>query len=138
MNEQVAPIVENSNAQPLAPLVERLDPSIGELSTMMGAMMTELLRRTLRGSVRQIDEELQGEVAQKVDATIADRLPGIEQSAAAAADKSAREAATEVAFEEVHALEQRTRNRSVPSSLALKPALAQPSSRPPRAPRLDG
>ena len=73
---------------------------------MMGAMMTELLRRTLRGSVRQIDEELQGEVAQKVDATIADRLPAIEQSAAAAADKTAREAATEVAVEEVHALEQ--------------------------------
>lgn len=109
MNEQVSPSVDNENNQPLAPLVERLDPSIGELSTMMGAMMTELLRRTLRGSVRQIDEELQGEVAQKVDATIADRLPAIEQSAAAAADKTAREAATEVAVEEVHALEQRTK-----------------------------
>jgi hypothetical protein len=72
-------------------------------------MMTELLRRTLRGSVRQIDDELQGQVAQKVDATIANRLPAIEQSAAAVAEKAAREAATEVAVGEVHALEQRTR-----------------------------
>ncbi len=109
MNDYPSPAVEPDSNRPLTPLVERLDPSIGELSTVMGAMMTELLRRTLRGSVKQIDEELQGQVAQKLDATIAHRLPAIEQSAAEAAEKAAREAATEVAVEEVQALEQRAK-----------------------------
>jgi hypothetical protein len=106
LNEHISPPLEADNNKSAA-LVERLDPSIGEMSTVMGAMMTELLRRTLRGSVRQIDEELQGQVSAKLDATIAQRLPGIEQSAAEAADKTAREAATEVAVEEVKALEKR-------------------------------
>ena len=108
MNEHISPPLEADNNKSAA-LVERLDPSIGEMSTVMGAMMTELLRRTLRGSVRQIDEELQGKVAEKVDATIAHRLPEIEHNAAEAAERVAREAATEVAVEEVHALEQRAR-----------------------------
>jgi hypothetical protein len=109
VNEHVSPTVEAEPNKPLTPLIERLDPAIGELSTVMGAMMTELLRRTLRGSVRQIDEELQGQVAEKVDATIAHRLPAIEQSAHEVAEKAAREAATEVAVEEVQALEQRAK-----------------------------
>ncbi|HWY86084.1 MAG TPA: hypothetical protein VNX28_05140 [Gemmataceae bacterium] len=109
MNEHHSSLSENESTKSFDSLVERLDPSIGELSTVTGAMVTELLRRTLRGSVRQIDEELQGQVAQRVDATIAQRLPAIEQSAADAAEKTAREAATEVAVEEMHALEQRAR-----------------------------
>lgn len=109
MNEHLSPTVEADTDKPLGPLVERLDPAIGELSTVMGAMMTELVRRALRGSVRQIDDELQGQVAQKVDATIAHRLPAIEQSATEVAEKAAREAATEVAVEEVQALEQRSK-----------------------------
>jgi hypothetical protein len=109
VNEHFSHAVETENNKPFTTLTERLDPSIGEVSTVMGAMMTELLRRALRGSVRQIDEELQGEVDQKLDATIAQRLPAIEQSAAEAADKVARQAATEVAVEEVHALGQRAK-----------------------------
>jgi hypothetical protein len=109
VNEHLSPAVETEHSKPAGPLVERLDPAIGELSSVMGAMMTELLRRTLRGSVRQIDDELQGHVAEKVDATISHRLPEIEHSAAQAAEKAAREAATEVAVEEVHAMEQRTK-----------------------------
>lgn len=105
---QSEPAATGGNKSSL-PLVERLDSSIGELSTMMGGMLTELLRRTLRGSVRQIDEELQAQVAQKVDTTVAQRLPAIEQAAADVADKAARQAATEVAVEEVRAVEQRTR-----------------------------
>jgi hypothetical protein len=109
VNEHLSPPAETDGGTSAGPLVERLDPAIGELSSVMGAMMTELLRRTLRGSVRQIDEELQGKVAEKVDATIAHRLPEIEHTASEAAERVAREAATEVAVEEVHALEQRAR-----------------------------
>jgi hypothetical protein len=124
VNEHLSPPVEAENSKPPGSLVERLDPSIGELSSVMGAMMTELLRRTLRGSVRQIDDELQGQVAEKVDAAVSHRLPEIEHSAAEAAEKAAREAATEVAVEEVHALEQRTRevHRELASQIDTKTA----------------
>ncbi len=72
-------------------------------------MMTELLRRALCGSVTTIDDELQVQVAQKVDATVAQRLPKIEQAAAEVADKAARVAATEVTFEGIRSLEQRSK-----------------------------
>jgi hypothetical protein len=107
VNEHFSHPVETEKNK--ASLVERLDPSIGELSTVMGGMMTELLRRTLRDSIRQIDDELQGQVAQKLDATIAHRLPAIEKSAANAAEKTARETATDVAAAEARALEQRAK-----------------------------
>src|SRR4051812_45118440 len=94
------------------PLVERMDPAIGEATTVMGAMMTELLRRTLRGGVLQIGEQLEGYVAEKVDTTIAERTPAIEQAAAEVAEHTARSAATEVAKEEVQVLEVRTRETS--------------------------
>jgi chromosome segregation ATPase len=96
--------------QPPGPLLERMDGAIGEASTVMGAMLTELLRRTLRGGVLQIGDELHGYVSEKVDATIAERTPAIEQAAADVAEHTARTAATEVATEEVHALEQRTQD----------------------------
>jgi hypothetical protein len=103
VNEHFSHPVESENTK--ASLVERLDPSIGELSSVMGAMMTELLRRTLRDSVRQIDDELEGRAAQKLDATIAHRMPVIEQSATEAATRAARETATDVAVEKALALE---------------------------------
>jgi chromosome segregation ATPase len=86
-----------------------MDSSIGEATTVMGAVMSELLRRTLRGGVLQIGEQLHTYVNEKVDATIADRTPAIEQAAAEVAEHTARSAATEVAVEEVRGLEQRTR-----------------------------
>ena len=41
-----------------APLMERMDPAIGEASSVMGAMLTEMIRRSLRGGVLHIGEEL--------------------------------------------------------------------------------
>jgi hypothetical protein len=89
-------------------LLERLDPAIGETTSVVGVMLTELLRQTLRGGIVRIGDELHGFVSDKVDTVIADRTPGLEQLAAEVADHAARTAATEVATEEVHALEQRT------------------------------
>ncbi len=110
MNDHLSPPVEADARKPVTSLVERLDPAIGETSGVMGAMLTELIRRTLRGSVVQIDEELHGHVSDKVDAVVSERLPYIEQSAAEVADKTARVAATEIATEEVRALEGRTQD----------------------------
>ena len=91
-------------------LAERMDSSIGEATSVMGAMITELIRRSLRGGITQIGEQLNGFVAEKVDATIADRTPAIEQGAAEVAKDTARATAAEVAGTEVQALEQRTKD----------------------------
>lgn len=93
---------------PSAPLVERVDTSIGEASTMIGAMLTEFMRRTLRNGVIKIDEEMHDYVAEKVDATIADRAPLMEKAAAEVAETTARAAAVELVVEEVKGLEHRT------------------------------
>ena len=101
-------LVEPENNKDTLSLADRLDPAIGETTSMVGAMLTELLRRTLRGGVVRIGEEMHGYVSEKVDTVIAERKPALEQLAAEVAEHTARTAATEIATEEVHALEQRT------------------------------
>jgi hypothetical protein len=99
----------NTNPLPQSmSLAERLDPAIGEATSVIGAVVTELMRRSLRGGVMRIGDELTGYVGEKVDGAIADRTPVLEELASSVADKTARVAATEVATEEVRALEQRT------------------------------
>lgn len=100
------------NADFSLPLVDTMDSAIGETATVMGAMMTEVLRRALRGGVKQLGEELNTYAQNRVDATITDRIPALEQRASEVADHSARIAATEVAVEEVRALEVRTKEAS--------------------------
>src|SRR5439155_5712717 len=106
-NGEPVPIEPSANRDALS-LVERLDPAIGEATSVAGAMLTELLRRTLRGGVMRIGDEMHDHVSHKVDTVIAERTPGLEQLATEVAEHAARTAATEVATEEVHALEQRT------------------------------
>jgi chromosome segregation ATPase len=89
-------------------LAERLDPAIGEATSMMGAVVTELMRRSLRGGVMHIGNELTGYVSEQVDSVIAERAPALEELASTVADKTARLAATEIATQEVHALAERT------------------------------
>jgi uncharacterized coiled-coil protein SlyX len=101
-------VAEPENHKDALGLMERLDPAIGETTAMAGAMLTELLRRTLRGGVLRIGDEMHGYVSEKLDTAIAERTPALEQLAAEVAEHAARTAATEVATEEVQALEQRT------------------------------
>jgi hypothetical protein len=86
-------------------LVERLDPALGEATSGMGALLTELIRRTLRGGVQRIDDELQSQVEEKVDATVAERMPLIESAAGQAAEVKARQ----VVGEECQATRQEVR-----------------------------
>jgi hypothetical protein len=95
------------------PLAERMDESIGEATSVLGAVLTELVRRTLRGGVTQIGNQLESYVAEKVDDQIADRLPGVERAAAEAADGVARSTALDVARREVASLEQQTRETAL-------------------------
>jgi chromosome segregation ATPase len=108
MSDSIPVIVEPEDRKDALSLVDHLDPAIGEATSVVGAMLTELLRRTLRGGVMRIGDEMHGYVSQKVDTVIADRTPGLEQLAADVAEHTARTAATEIATEEVHALEERT------------------------------
>jgi len=100
--------IEPAANQDVLSLVERLDPAIGEATSVAGAVLTELLRRTLRGGVMRIGDEMHEYVSQKVDIVVAERRPVLEQIASEVAEHTARTAATEVATEEVRALEKRT------------------------------
>src|SRR5262245_45641698 len=91
------------------PLLERMDDAVGEATTVMGAVLTELMRRTLRGGISQIGDELTSYASEKVEATIAERTPAIEQAAAEIADKTARTAAKKIVVDEMQALESRAR-----------------------------
>ncbi len=109
MNAQPATLSEPEVGQLTAPLLDRMDSAIGEASSVMGAMMTELIRRSLRGGVLQIGQGLNDYVGERVDATIVEKAPAIEQMASETADRTARAAATEVAKEETEALARLTR-----------------------------
>lgn len=87
------------------PLVDRLDPVLGEAASGIGAMLTELVRRTLRGGIQRVDDELAGLVGEKVDGAVASRLPHIEEAAVKTAERTAHE----VAAREVADLDSRTR-----------------------------
>jgi hypothetical protein len=104
--------VETDNTQLSISLVESMDSTIGEATSVMGAMITELIRRSLRGGVTQIGEQLTSYVGEKVAHAVAEKTPAIEQAAAEVAEHTARTAATEVAVEEVQALERRTQDNT--------------------------
>ncbi len=90
------------------PLAESMDQSIGEASTMLGAVVTELLRRSLRGGVVKIGEGLQTYVTDEVESALTARVPEVERAAIEAAEQTAQLAAAKVAAEEVHALDVKT------------------------------
>jgi hypothetical protein len=110
MSTDLSTQTEPESGKLAMPLLERMDPAIGETTSVLGAIMTEFLRRTLRGGVLQIGKELHTFVDEKVDAAIVDHTPALERAAAEVAEHAARTAATEVAHEEVRALESRTRD----------------------------
>jgi hypothetical protein len=109
MKQPSPPTLERDHNDHSLALVDRLDPAIGEASSVMGAVLTELLRRSLRGGVLQIGDELQSFVIDKVDITLAERTPAIEQAAAEVAGNTARSVAAQVAGLEVENLERWTK-----------------------------
>jgi hypothetical protein len=90
------------------PLADSMDQSIGEATTLMGAVITELVRRSLRGGVLKIGEGLQTFVNDEVDTVLAGRMPEMERAAIEVAEQTAQVAAAKVAAEEVHALDKKT------------------------------
>jgi hypothetical protein len=109
MNAQPTTSDGSDLTQMPAVLADRMDTAIGEASSVMGSVMTELIRRSLRGGVLHIGEELHGYVCERVDATIVEKTPVLENIASDVADRTARTAATEIAKEETEALARETR-----------------------------
>ena len=109
MTTQTAGPIATDITQVSSALVDRMDTAIGEASSVMGALMTELIRRSLRGGVLQIGEGLSDYVGERVDATIVEKTPMLETIATDVADRTARYAATEIAKEETELLAQKTR-----------------------------
>jgi hypothetical protein len=93
-----------------ASLADRLDPAIGETTSVVGAMLTEFFRRTLRGGVEQIDAELHTVAAERVAAAVAERMPAVERAAAEAGESAGRLVAFKTAQLEVQSLELKTRD----------------------------
>jgi DNA repair exonuclease SbcCD ATPase subunit len=112
--------LEPESSQQALALADRLDPAIGEATSVMGAMLTELVRRSLRGGVLRIGDELNTYVNEQVEVAITERTPALEQVAADVADKAARVAATEIATEEVQALERRTQEQDQGLSVQIE------------------
>src|SRR4051794_11935249 len=88
----------------LAQLVDQMDQSIGEATTVMGAMVQEIIRRSLRGGVLQIGRELHDYVSEQVEQQIVAQTPAIERTAAT----TALARATEVVREGLAGVEQAT------------------------------
>jgi hypothetical protein len=75
----------------LAQLVDQMDSSIGEATTVMGAMVQEIIRRSLRGGVLSIGRELHDYVGEQVALQIEAQTPVIEHTAALTAATRATE-----------------------------------------------
>ncbi len=108
VNSHAAEVNPTATLDIARPLAGTMDQAIGEATVVMGAMVTELMRRSLRGGVLKVGEQLESYVGECVDHTIAERRPAIEQAAAAAAEQTAVTTAARVAGEKVFVLEQRT------------------------------
>ena len=78
-------------SRPAAGLTERLDPAIGEASAGIGVMMTELVRRTLRGGVTKIEEDIDDLVDEKLTESIDREMPRFELVATQKAELRATE-----------------------------------------------
>lgn len=76
---------DNSESPQLA---ERLDGAIGDASASIGMMMSELVRRSLRGGVGEINSTLQVYARDQVSTAIADALPQISEQCETVAEKT--------------------------------------------------
>jgi hypothetical protein len=99
---------QNGELELSIPLAESMDQSIGEATTIMSAVISELVRRSLRGGVLKIGEGLQTFVTDEVRTALAERVPEMERAAIEVSEQTAQVAAAKVAAEEVHALDVKT------------------------------
>lgn len=76
--------------KPMGPLADRLDASIGETSSGIGALLSELVRRSLRAGVTDIGESLVGYAEEQVEIAVQRQMPSIAEAADAVAESTSK------------------------------------------------
>lgn len=89
-------------------LVEQMDPVIGEASSGIGSLMTELIRRMLRTGIQKVDEELHAQVSDKIEDLLTQRGPQLEEAAALVARRHAESTAVTLLQASTEAIERQT------------------------------
>ena len=69
--------IENERVTESPQLVERMDSAIGEASTSIGMIMSEMVRRSLRGGVADIGSSIHDYAREQVDAAIDEMMPTV-------------------------------------------------------------
>ncbi len=80
-------------------LLDRLDPAIGDASAGIGALLTELVRRSLRGGVSNIDHHLLDFAHEQVHTAVESQLPKLQEFATEVAETQARQVSQAVTQE---------------------------------------
>jgi len=83
---------EKKNTDPPRPdeLGDRLDPIIGETSSGIGAMLSELIRRSLKSGVSDIGKSLAQFAEESVEDAVERQLPAIAESADCVAESTSK------------------------------------------------
>jgi chromosome segregation ATPase len=95
------PTVLVDSAPPTGSMVERMDSAIGETSSLVGAVLSEVVRRALRGGIGQLGERLNEHASGAVSTAIAEQLPALERTVIQTAGLSARTAALDAVEDRV-------------------------------------
>lgn len=69
-------------------LTEQLDDAIGEASTGIGVMLSELVRRSLKGGVANIGDTLQGFAEARVLTAVEEQMPQVAETASSVAEST--------------------------------------------------
>lgn len=83
MDQLSQPIQPTTNSLP-----EQLDDAIGEASTGIGVMLSELVRRSLKGGVANIDQTLQGFAEAQVHSAVERQMPQVAETASSVAEST--------------------------------------------------
>lgn len=93
-------------------LLDRMDATIGETSAGIGSLLTELIRRALRGGVSNIDQHLTEFAQEQVQTAVVQELPTVRNVAAEVADTTSRTVAEAAMVKLTDEVESKTRELS--------------------------
>ena len=80
-------------------LVDRMDSTIGEASSGIGAMMSELVRRSLRNGVSDIGSSLHEFAAEQVEVAVEQKMPEVAEAADSVAESTSKRIVNEAVSE---------------------------------------
>lgn len=83
MEQLSRPVTQMSGSLP-----EQLDDAIGEASTGIGVMLSELVRRSLKGGVANIDQTLKGFAEDQVHSAVEQQMPQVAETASTVAEST--------------------------------------------------